>query len=203
MPLGKQNDGSSSSASQYHCCLHDQSPLLHLLYFISTNLPDDTTHFQGQIQSAPQKSCTASPIADKRISWPPKQKQKRPKIAALITKDKDNRGNAAVGVGVMCLATLIIYAFLRIPNTEELILPKSFLIFIMVIFWVTGLTRWIDNLGEVSVALRNKSVIGGLFGANAGLVYTLLWNYFAVELPWLAVGVSSLCLLAVLLGDRS
>jgi hypothetical protein len=104
--------------------------------------------------------------------------------------DKENRGYAAIGLGIMCLATLITHAVLNAPNSKPSPIPKPrgqnqgdpILVFkvisisFMLILWAVGLNLWVTYLAEVSVTLRNRSIIGGLFAANAGLAYTLLWN---------------------------
>jgi hypothetical protein len=104
--------------------------------------------------------------------------------------DKENRGYAAIGLGIMCLATLITHAVLNAPSSKLTPIPKPrgqnqgdailvfkiTSIFFMLILWAVGLNLWVTYLAEVSVTLRNKSILGGLFAANAGLAYTLLWN---------------------------
>lgn len=104
--------------------------------------------------------------------------------------DEENRGYAAIGLGMMCLATLIAHAVLNVPNSkpppipkprgkgqeDPILLFKIVSMFFMLIFWAVGLNMWMVYLAKVSVTLRNRTILGGLFAANAGLAYTLLWN---------------------------
>jgi hypothetical protein len=45
---------------------------------------------------------------------------------------------------------------------------------ILTAFWVVGLNIWIEHLGFVSIIQRNNSLIGGIVGANVGIVWTRL-----------------------------
>lgn len=106
------------------------------------------------------------------------------------SSDKENRGFAAIGLGMMCFATLLTHAVLNVPNSKPPPIPKPrgkgqgdpilgfkimFMFFILA-FWAVGLSMWVTYTAEISVTLRNRSILGGLFAANAGLAYTLLWN---------------------------
>lgn len=109
------------------------------------------------------------------------------KITEHANRDEENRRYAAIGLSIMCLATLSTHAiFFKIPSYDPVIIVKVWATFFMVIFWAVGLNMWMTYLGQVSVTLRNNSVLGGLFAANAGLAYTVLWNSSASLHEYLA-----------------
>lgn len=98
-------------------------------------------------------------------------------MASIEETPRYHKKQAFIGFGLMCLSTSLFNALeTSIPpeiQSHPLFITLALFILLpgLLVLWSMGLSRWIDQLGNLSTTTCNNSLIGGLIVANIGLVY--------------------------------
>lgn len=101
------------------------------------------------------------------------------------TTQQEHMGHAFVGLGMMCLSTSLLQAYLGSAywkfdkarterQLEAFTFVTIFLFMGLAAIWLIGLNFWIREYGYISIIQRNKSLICGLGAANIGLIWVFL-----------------------------